>query len=293
MAPEVLARVFEPFFSTKDVGQGTGLGLAQVYGFARQSGGAARVSSRLGEGTTMTLLLPRAAPTLPAGVVAVPPTPVPLEKAKPLRLLLVEDDDAVAELTGGDAAASRPYASPASPAAGGGAADLAEGLAVDLVLTDVVMTGGQDGLDLARRLGEQRPGLPILLYSGYGGAPARVAAAGLPLLRKPYSLEELRRALVAARLREAARRGGTSWTPPLLLRAAFLAERRSTAAILPTEQGMGTGTFALPNLPNPPRPASGGGAVPASSAARAAARMAPPPRSGRSTNSSSDRPVTS
>ena len=78
---------------------------------------------------------------------------------------------------------------------------LAEGLAVDLVLTDVVMTGGQDGLDLAKQLGEEHPGLPILLYSGYGGAPARVAAAGLPLLRKPYSLEELRRALVAARLR--------------------------------------------------------------------------------------------
>jgi DNA-binding NtrC family response regulator len=76
---------------------------------------------------------------------------------------------------------------------------LAEGLVVDLVLTDVVMTGGQDGLELSKQLTEKRPGLPILLYSGYGGAPARVAAAGLPLLRKPYSLEELRRALVAAR----------------------------------------------------------------------------------------------
>ena len=75
MPPEVLARVFEPFFSTKDVGQGTGLGLAQVYGFARQSGGAARVASQPGEGTTVTLLLPRAAPTLPAGVVAVPARP--------------------------------------------------------------------------------------------------------------------------------------------------------------------------------------------------------------------------
>ena len=82
MAPEVLARVFEPFFSTKDVGHGTGLGLAQVYGFARQSGGAARVASRLGEGTTVSLLLPRAAPTLPAGVVAVPPTPVAGRKAR-------------------------------------------------------------------------------------------------------------------------------------------------------------------------------------------------------------------
>src|SRR3954468_16273772 len=67
MPPEVLSRIFEPFFSTKDVGQGTGLGLAQVYGFTRQSGGTARVASRLGAGTTVTVLLPRAPPTQAAG----------------------------------------------------------------------------------------------------------------------------------------------------------------------------------------------------------------------------------
>ena len=198
MAPEVLARVFEPFFSTKDVGQGTGLGLAQVYGFARQSGGTARVSSRLGEGTTVTLLLPRAAPTLPAGALAVPPGPALAEPGTPLHLLLVEDDDAVAELTAEmlrhlGHRVTRVASAPAAMRA------LAEGLAVELVLTDVVMTGGPDGLELAKQLGAEHPGLPILLYSGYGGAPARVAAAGLPLLRKPYSLEELRRALVTAR----------------------------------------------------------------------------------------------
>ncbi|MFC7473609.1 ATP-binding protein [Dankookia sp. GCM10030260] len=198
MAPEVLARVFEPFFSTKDVGQGTGLGLAQVYGFARQSGGAARVSSRLGQGTKVTLLLPRAAPTLPAGVAAVPPPPVEAVPDVPMRLLLVEDDDAVAELTTETLrhlghAVTRVASAPMA------VRTLAEGLPVDLVLTDVLMTGGQDGLELAKQLGAIHPGLPILLYSGYGGAPARVAAAGLPLLRKPFSLEELRRALVAAR----------------------------------------------------------------------------------------------
>ena len=200
MAPDVLARVFEPFFSTKDVGQGTGLGLAQVYGFARQSGGAARVASQLGKGTTITLLLPRAAPTLPAGAVAMPPTPVAADEGMSLRLLLVEDDDAVAELTAEmlrhlGHAVSRVANAPAAIRA------LLEGLVVDLVLTDVVMTGGQDGLELAKQIGDEHPGLPILLYSGYGGAPDRVAAAGLPLLRKPYSLEELRRALVAARQR--------------------------------------------------------------------------------------------
>ncbi|TDH62710.1 response regulator [Dankookia rubra] len=198
MAPEVLARAFEPFFSTKDVGQGTGLGLAQVYGFARQSGGTARVASRPGEGTTVTLLLPRAAPTLPAGVAAVPPAPRAAEEGAPLHLLLVEDDEAVAELT---AEMLRHLGHTVTRVASGPAAirALTEGLAVELVLTDVVMTGGQDGLELAKQLGRNHPGLPILLYSGYGGAPARVAAAGLPLLRKPYSLEELRRALVAAR----------------------------------------------------------------------------------------------
>jgi CheY-like chemotaxis protein len=84
---------------------------------------------------------------------------------------------------------------------------LEDGLEADLVLTDVVMPGGQDGLDLARRLAEERPGLPILLYSGYGGAPARVASVGLPLLRKPFTLEELAQAL------DSARRLTRRWSP--------------------------------------------------------------------------------
>ncbi|TCZ53361.1 ATP-binding protein [Roseicella aquatilis] len=196
MPPEVLARVFEPFFSTKDVGQGTGLGLAQVYGFARQSGGAARIASRPGEGTRVTLLLPRAEAAPGAAAGPLPEAP-PAEQRAPLRLLLVEDDEAVAELTAEmlrqlGHAVSRVASAPAALRV------LADGLDVELVLTDVVMGGGEDGLDLARRLRQQRPGLPVLLTSGYGGVPARVAAAGLPLLRKPYSPEELRRALLAA-----------------------------------------------------------------------------------------------
>lgn len=195
MPPEVLARAFEPFFSTKEIGQGTGLGLAQVYGFARQSGGTARVRSRPGEGTTVTLLLPRAPPG--EGSAAPRPMQAALPEQAPLRLLLVEDDDAVAELTAETLrhlghTVSRVESAPAALRA------LADGLTVDLVLIDVVMTGGQDGLDLAQQLRADRPDLPVLLYSGYGGAPARVAAAGLPLLRKPYSLDEMRRAIATA-----------------------------------------------------------------------------------------------
>ena len=194
MAPEVLARAFEPFFTTKP-GSGTGLGLAQVYGFARQSGGAARVASRPGHGTCVTLILPRAA----AGAVAEPaasPQRGPVGAARPLRVLVVEDDDAVASLVL-DMMGHLGHTAMRATGPIDALRQLEDGLEIDLVFTDVLMPGGMDGLDLARALHEARPDLPVLLTSGYGGAPARVAEAGLPLLRKPYTLGALRDALAA------------------------------------------------------------------------------------------------
>ena len=194
MAPEVLARAFEPFFTTKP-GSGTGLGLAQVYGFARQSGGAARVASRPGHGTCVTLILPRAA----AGAVAEPaasPQRGPAGAARPLRVLVVEDDDAVASLVL-DMMGHLGHTAMRATGPIDALRQLEDGLEIDLVFTDVLMPGGMDGLDLARALHEARPELPVLLTSGYGGAPARVAEAGLPLLRKPYTLGALRDALAA------------------------------------------------------------------------------------------------
>ena len=194
MSPEALARVFEPFFTTKS-GGGGGLGLPQVYGFARQSGGAARVGSRLGHGTCVSLLLPRAgamprAEEVPAGE---------REAAGegPLRVLVVEDDEAVAALVL-DMMQHLGHAAVRARGSSDALCKIASGLELDLVFTDVLMPGDMDGLDLARQVARARPGLPVLLTSGYGGAPARVAEAGLPLLRKPYALDSLRRALASA-----------------------------------------------------------------------------------------------
>jgi signal transduction histidine kinase len=195
MSAETLARVFEPFFTTKQAGHGTGLGLAQVYGFARQSGGAARVSSAAGRGTTVSLLLPRA----PQDAVIPSPAATIADPGRALRILVVEDDDAVAALVL-DMLRHLGHAAVRAANAAGGLKMLENGQETDLVFTDVLMPGGMDGLDLAQEIARRRPGLPVLLTSGYGGAPARVAAAGLPLLRKPYNLEQLRKALASAAL---------------------------------------------------------------------------------------------
>ncbi|WP_458096614.1 ATP-binding protein [Roseomonas sp. WA12] len=194
MAPEVLARAFEPFFTTKP-GSGTGLGLAQVYGFARQSGGAARVASRPGHGTCITLILPRA--TTGAAAVPTAARPEPTGAVRPLRVLVVEDDEAVASLVL-DMMGHLGHTAMRATGPIDALRQLESGLEIDLVFTDVLMPGGMDGLDLARALHDARPELPVLLTSGYGGAPARVAEAGLPLLRKPYTLGALRDALAAA-----------------------------------------------------------------------------------------------
>ncbi|WP_338662999.1 ATP-binding protein [Pararoseomonas sp. SCSIO 73927] len=196
MEPEVLARAFEPFFTTKP-GSGSGLGLAHAYGFARQSGGAARVRSRTGHGTCVTLHLPRAAGEAGEVPATGASAPDPAAEERPLRVLVVEDEEAVAALVL-DMLRHLGHA-PVRAAGPALALEMLErGLEPDLVFTDVLMPGGMDGLDLAARLREARPELPVLLTSGYGGAPARVAEAGLPLLRKPYTMGALREAVRAA-----------------------------------------------------------------------------------------------
>ncbi len=194
MPAEVMARAFEPYFTTKAAGLGSGLGLSQVYGFASQSGGSAVLAAAPGEGTAVTLFLPRA-DALPAmaGEVAAQPASAPGSA----RILLVEDDPTVAEATQDllhDMGFDTRWA-------GDGAAALAlveSDPKLALVLSDVVMPGGVSGLDLARTLRDRRPELPVILATGYSRTASEVAAEGFELIEKPY-----RRDVLAASLRSA------------------------------------------------------------------------------------------
>ena len=194
MSEATQARVFEPFFTTKGVGKGTGLGLAQVYGFARQSGGSVRLHSRLGQGTTVTILLPvsKMAILAPAPT-AEETTPLPTLGAA---VLVCEDDDDVAALVV-DMLVQLGHTPTRVSTAAAALGALADGRAVDLLFTDVLMPGGMDGLTLAREAGRRRPGLPVLLTTGYTGAGASAIPLDLPVLRKPYKLEDLGHALQA------------------------------------------------------------------------------------------------
>jgi len=197
MAPDVLDKVFEPFFTTKGAGSGTGLGLAQVLGFAQQSGGAAWVISERGRGTTICLLLPRSTQE-------VQPAAEPLAqvgKAEPrcdLRVLVVEDEPAVAEALV-EMLAQLGHRGTSVATVASALAQLAGTEPTDLVVSDLLLPGGDSGLDLARAVRERNLGVPVILTSGYGGAMTqRLSTMNLPFLRKPYHIDALRQAIAAA-----------------------------------------------------------------------------------------------
>jgi len=195
--PEVQARVFEPYFTTKDGAKGSGLGLAQVYGFAMQSGGAVRLASKVGRGTTIALYLPRSSKVPSADRHDVHQRVERQQLRATGRVLLVEDDDEVAALTSemlGNLGYEVTRASTAAAALGA----LANGRQVDIVFSDIMMPGGMNGIELAREIRRRRAELPILLASGYTEAAAREAnAEGIRILAKPYRIDELSAALLA------------------------------------------------------------------------------------------------
>lgn len=200
--------MFEPFFTTKEVGKGTGLGLSQIHGFADQAGGQSMLDSVEGEGTTLSILLPRSAKPLSeskreSGKVDLPPG---------LKVLLVEDNlqvrDFAAELLE-DLHCEVVAANDAAQAL-----DVLSSRSFDLVISDVVMPG-MSGIDLAERIAADRPGLPVLLATGFSenivGGPV-----GFQVVSKPHDASSLAKAVS-----ELLNQGGnnaserrTSSTPP-------------------------------------------------------------------------------
>jgi PAS domain S-box-containing protein len=181
MPREVMDRVFEPFFTTKSFGEGTGLGLSQVFGFAKQIGGAVTVDSEPGNGATFTIYLPasRGDRPLPNRLNGMPALG---------RVLIVEDDTFVAELAA-DMLGELGFETTVTHSAKEALERLAGGVKPKLVFTDVVMPGGITGIELARKLRERFPELPILLTTGYSEQVS--ATQGFPVLQKPYELNAL------------------------------------------------------------------------------------------------------
>jgi signal transduction histidine kinase len=191
MPEDVLARAFEPFFTTKQAGEGTGLGLSQLYGFAKQSGGTARIDSTVGEGTTVTIYLPRTDAAPQDLVKAVTPS----QKSGRLPVMVVDDDPAVREVC---TAMLEDIGWRVVQASGGeDALAKLDGCEFAAVLTDVAMPA-MSGVELASRVRDRCPQLPILFASGY----ADLDSFGEKLtdeivLKKPYRLSELGARLAA------------------------------------------------------------------------------------------------
>ena len=177
-------RAIEPFFSTKGVGQGTGLGLSMVHGLAAQLGGTLTIQSRLGIGTNVELWLP-------ADQILVPDIAAPAARAAPgsaRGLALLVDDEDVVRTSTADMLEELGFEVRQANSAEAALALITAGTRPDLLVTDHLMPG-MTGVDLARAAQEQVPGLPVLIVSGY--AEAEGIAPDLPRLNKPFKSGEL------------------------------------------------------------------------------------------------------
>ncbi len=211
MDSETLARVFEPFFTTKDLGRGTGLGLASVFAIVEQSGGRIFVESDVGSGTTFEIYLPETDQV----AAAVLQRPVPKPAAARGTVLAVDDEDSVRRIV---VRALREDGYTVLEA-GTGAAALAVWLeqvaSIDVLVSDIMMPGGVDGVELANRIAADRPGVAIVLTSGYVSNGGGRLPPGAVFLPKPFTagtlLAAVRQAVEGA---PAARPGLTGLQPP-------------------------------------------------------------------------------
>ncbi len=184
-------QIFEPFFTTKGVGEGTGLGLSQVFGFTKQSGGDIFVESTEGEGATFTMYLPRVEGL---GDVAVEAGDTSLQLGEGACILVVEDNAEVG-MFATQALAELGYNTVLAMNGAKALAELATGVErFDVVFSDVMMPG-MSGVELGREIARLYPTLPVMLTSGYSEVLAQSGTHGFELLHKPYSIDALSRAI--------------------------------------------------------------------------------------------------
>jgi PAS domain S-box-containing protein len=196
MPPHILSRVLEPFFTTKGPGKGTGLGLPQVYGFARQSGGDLRIDSEPGCGTVVSLHLPRAAAGADGAGTSLPDDRRSQALRGVGRTVLVVDDNADVAAFACTLLEEQGYATKRAGGAAEALAMLADGEPVDAVFSDVVLQGSISGVELAAALRSSHPRIAVVLTTGYSEQLARSGApAGIETLAKPYHPDELAAAL--------------------------------------------------------------------------------------------------
>ena len=206
IAADVLPRVFEPFFTTRMHEAGSGLGLSQVHGFCAQAGGRARIASEPGQGTTVEMVLPAEAPRPQAST----PTTVTGPERLDGSVLLVEDNEDVAQSTAAilqsaGLLVTHHWSADAALAALQGGATMP-----DIVLSDIEMPGKLSGMDLAFRLRELWPRLPVVLITGYAKQLEDAVAGGLRVLPKPTPPQELLRELRTSMAAAAAARAPTA-----------------------------------------------------------------------------------
>ncbi len=185
-----MTKAFEPFFTTKEIGKGTGLGLSQVYGFAKQAGGHVKIESAVGIGTCVEILLPRSdeEPVKDRqrnGLIA------PKRSVRMETILVVEDEPSLRAMAM-ESLRDLGYRTLEAADAAQALAHLASETVLDLMFSDIVMPGGMDGLALMREARRLRPGLAVILTSGYvDTSDGSMIPADVPLLRKPYGPEDL------------------------------------------------------------------------------------------------------
>jgi CheY-like chemotaxis protein len=191
MSQETLERAFEPFFTTKPRDKGTGLGLAMVYGFVKQSGGTARIYSELGVGTNVSMYLPLVEASLEQP--AVTPDEHPPAKLD-CTVLMVDDEADLLKIAVAYLAEMGCTALKATD--GASALEIVKReRKIDLMVTDIIMPSGMTGVDLAQRVSELNPDIKVIYSSGFPAdvlAERRMSPRDGPLLRKPYQRAEFR-----------------------------------------------------------------------------------------------------